>query len=136
MKKNKIPRIVLGLAVSAFLLLCSCGYYGESKEFDGFTLYYTDAVTEEDADYLGDFLEYSEFADPSNEIALQLNKTGNTYEVRMPVKKGIEQDQEIKDEIKLVAAEISAMVFDGAQVDFHLCDDKLNTLVVVPMARW
>lgn len=74
-----------------------------------------------------------EFADGS-EKTVQINKSNNTYEFRLVVKKGIEQDQEYIDMFKVFAADLSTDVFNGEQVDVHLCDEYLNTLRVTPMS--
>ncbi|MDR1380188.1 MAG: hypothetical protein LBJ47_01770 [Tannerella sp.] len=123
------------LTLFVLLLVSSCNDYGTEKNFNGTQLFYTSAVTERDADKLGAYFIDMGFAD-GDEKTVQLNKTGKTYEVRMVVKKGIEQDQEYKDNAKLLAAEISESVFDGANVDIHFCDEELNTLIVLPMATY
>lgn len=105
----------------------------KEKNFNGVQLFYTSAITEAEADSLGNFLISSEFAD-GDEKTIQLNKTGNTYEFRMVVKKGIEQDQEYTELGKALASEISEGVFNGQQVDVHYCDENLNTLRVLPMS--
>jgi hypothetical protein len=84
---------------------------------------------------LGEYLVDSGFADGETK-SVQLNKSGKTYEFRMVVKKGIEQDQEYKNLGKMLGAEISADVFGGAQVDTHFCDENFKTLIVLPMATY
>jgi len=117
-----------------FLLTLACDNLGTlnlgtKKTFNGYEIYYTSAVTEKEADKLGAWLIANEWADGERKTA-QLTKTGKTYEFRMVVKKGIEQDQEIIDQFKLVAYHLRE-VFDGQAVDIHLCDERLNTLRVV-----
>jgi hypothetical protein len=117
------------------LLAISCSNYGEQKTFNGTQVFYTSAVTLNDVNKLGEYLVDSEFAD-GEEKSVQLNKTGNTYEFRMVVKKGIERDQEYRDLGKLLAAEISEYCFDGARVDTHFCDENFKTLIVLPMSTY
>ena len=126
-------KIFLSFAVLAFVL-SSCGAnHGKEKNFKGVQLFYTDAVTEAEADALGAYLIEQEFAD-GEEKTVQLNKTGKTYEFRMVVKKGIEKDQENISMFKIVAAELSANVFKGEPVEVHICDDQLKTIqVVIPL---
>jgi len=121
------------LTFSIILFTASCNNYGEQKTFNGTQVFYTSAVTMSDVNNLGKYLIDSGFADGEYKT-VQLNKTGNTYEFRMVVKKGIEQDQEYRNLGKLLAAEISAYSFNGARVETHFCDDKLKTLIVLPMA--
>jgi len=129
MKKTKS---VLGVLILFFVILSSCSNYGKEKEFNGVQLFYTSKITEAEANLLGEFMIESEFAD-GNEKTVQINKTGNTYEFRMVVKEGIEKDVEYCDIAKIYAAQISSDVFNGSPVEVHFCDDKLNTLKVLPM---
>jgi len=126
-------KIFLSFALIAFVL-SSCGAdYGKQKNFKGTELFYTDAVTEAEADALGAYLIESEVAD-GEEKTVQLNKTGKTYEFRMVIKKGVEKDPEIISLFKVYANELSENVFKGAPVEIHLCDDELETIqVVVPL---
>ena len=119
----------------ASIILTSCDNYGKEKNFNGLQLFYTSNITETEANSMGNYLIESEFAD-GEEKTVQLNKSGNTYEFRMVVKKGIEQDPEYTELGKLIAAEISSEVFNGAQVDVHFCDENLKTLRVLPMSTY
>ena len=49
----------------------------------------------------------------------------------MVIKQGMENDQEFMQLFKQFAKELSVNVFEGKQVDVHLCDDHLKTLRVV-----
>jgi hypothetical protein len=133
-EKMKFIKITTLLFVIS-LLMNSCSNFGKEKEFNGVQLFYTTSITEAEANSLGDYLIKSEFADGGRKT-VQLNRSGSTYEFRMVVKKGIEQDQEYTDLGKLMAAEISAEVFNGKQVDVHYCDENLETLKVLPMATY
>lgn len=104
--------------------------FGEKMEFNGGDLYRTATVTEEEATRLGNYLVAGEFFD-GNEKTVQLNKNGSTYEFRMVVKLGLDQDPDFIEVAKAFATELSEDVFQGEQVDIHLCDDNLNTLRVV-----
>ena len=114
-------------------LFSSCSDNGKEKEFNGVQLFYTSSISDSEATSLGNYLIKSEFADGEYKT-VQINKSGNTYEFKMVVKKGIEQDQEYCNLGKLMAAEISSEVFNGMQVDVHFCDEKLETLKVLPMS--
>ncbi|MCC6550325.1 MAG: hypothetical protein IT279_09680 [Ignavibacteriaceae bacterium] len=127
---NRSGALVL---LSAMFLLVGCSNRGSEKTFNGVQLYYTSDVTEAQADALGDYLIKSEFANGEPKT-VQLAKQGNTYEFRMVVKKGIENDAEYAEIFKIFAKDISDNVFNGSQVDLHACDDNLETLRVFPMA--
>ena len=127
-----ISMLIFTMLFSAMLVGCGADYgtkinFGENNE-----LYYTESVTSEQAQSLGEYLVKGEFfANDGNERTVQLNKSGSTYEFRMVVKTGLDQDQATIDLMKEVAAELSANVFNGETVDVHLCDDTLKTLRVV-----
>lgn len=129
MKKLKLFLVV---TMVFFVILTGCSNFGTEKEFNGVQLFYTSSITEAEANSLGNYLIKSEFAD-GNEKTVQINKTGNTYEFRMVVKEGVDKDEENIELAKIIAAQFSADVFNGSPVEVHYCDNKLNTLKVIPM---
>ena len=118
------------VVLSALLLSGCFKDYGTLLEFGKGQLYYTSEVTSSEADRLGKYLVQEGFFN-GNEITVQLNKAGETYEFRMVVKKGIESDQEYLKVFREFSSELSTNVFSKKQVDIHLCDDQLETLRVV-----
>ena len=131
MKRN----IFRFFTVLIILPIIGCSNYGKEKTFNGTQLFYTSSVTENEVNRLGQYLIDEGFADGDYK-SVQLNKTGNTYEFRMVVKKGLENDQQYREIFRYFTAELSEYVFNGANVDIHLCDDSLKTLTVVPMMRF
>lgn len=135
--KRKTFSIATTLITIMFLLFsvsgCSKLDYGTKLTFAKTNeLYYTDKVTSKEAQALGDYLvKIGIFADDSNTRSVQLNKDGSTYEFRMVVKKGLEQDQTVVEAMKIISLDLSNTIFNGAPVDIHLCDDKFETLRVV-----
>lgn len=128
MKKLKVLLLVVVVAMT----FASCQNYGTEKEFDGVQLFYTENVTEDEADKLGEYLISSGFADGA-EKSVQLEKEGETYQFRMVVKEGFEKKEEFLALAKQFANEMSLDIFDGAPVEVHLCNDHLETLKVVSM---
>jgi len=108
---------------------------GEFKNINGVELYFTSNISEDEVKKMCEYLLESGFADGERKT-VQLDRNGNTYEFRMVVKKGIEQDDEYINLGKQMAAEISGHVLDNKQVDIHFCDEKLITLRVLPMSRY
>ncbi len=101
--------------------------FGENNE-----LYYTEDVTVEEAQALGEYLvKLDFFANDGNSRSIQLAKTGTTYEFRMIIKKGLENDQSTIDTMEFLAADISSNVFSNKALDIHLCDENFETLRVV-----
>lgn len=105
--------------------------YGTKLTFNGSELYYTKNVTEAEARKLGDALVKSGWGD--KKVTIQLDKAGETYQVRLPVKEGLDKDEKYLATASVFAADLSKKVFNGAPVEIHLCDDHLKTLKVVPM---
>lgn len=128
---KKLNFIGVLMIIVSLLITSGCGQgYGTLLEFNGGQLYYTSAVSAAEANKLGNYLVNGEFFD-GNEKTVQLNKEGTIYEFRMVIKKGIENDQEFIQLFKQFSTELSTNVFEGNQVDIHLCDDTLKTLRVV-----
>lgn len=129
MKKVYYISILAGMV----LFLTSCTNYGKEKEFSGVQLFYTESVTEADADLIGNYLVEQQFADGTRK-SVQLNKTGNTLEFRMVVQTGFEKDQDYCDLVGQFASDLSELL-GGQKVEVHLCDEYLQTLKAIPMAQ-
>ena len=124
--------ILMVLAVTAAGIV-SCSNYGKKKMFDSTELYYTDKVTEAEADALGKYLQEEGFTDGDDTKTVQLTKEGDTYQFRMVVKEGYEKDEEYIAIAQAFVYNLSKDVFDGEKVEIHLCDEKLETLKVIEM---
>jgi hypothetical protein len=96
-------------------------------------LYYTAAVSKEDAARLQNFLIHSKLCG-DNQISIQLTKSGSMRQFRMVVKPGFEKDESYYATVRALGATLSAKVFGGAPLEVHLCDDHFRTLRVVPAA--
>lgn len=106
---------------------------GQELNFNGGQLFFTASVTRDEANRLGQFLVREKLFD-GDPKTVQLDKQGRTYSVRIVIKKGVDQDRETIELMRLLAAHLSAEVFYSAPVDIHLCDENLATVrVVVPL---
>jgi hypothetical protein len=125
---------VIGIWVLLIILLVgTAGNYGTRLSFNGGELYYTSSVTPYEAQRLGNYLVVQGFYD-GREKTVQLNRQSATYQVRIVIKRGLENDPSVVQTMKSFASEISQNVFDGASTDIHLCDERLNTIrVVIPL---
>lgn len=128
--KTTLKSILL-IAIIA-ITFSSCQNYGTEKEFNGVSLFYTENVTEDEADKLIDYLKENKFDDGS-EKAIQLEKEGDTYQFRMVIKEGYDEKEDFLQLAKYIASELSVEVFDNAPVEVHLCDKYLETLKVIEM---
>lgn len=122
------------LVLSSAPLSSFLSSYGTELTFNGGQLFYTSSVTEAEAKKLGQYLVENGFFD-GNLKTVQINKSGNTYEFRMVVKKGIEQDESMVLAAKMLAIELSESVFNNAPVDIHFCDERLETIRVIVVLR-
>lgn len=129
--KKTVLQIVSFIAL--LLLLHSCNNYGTEKVVNGTQLFYTSEISESLADSIGKFLVDNKFADGQTKT-VQITKNEKTYEFRMVIKKGIDQDPEYIENTKIFGAFMSAQLFNNANVDIHLCDENLETIRVIPMA--
>jgi hypothetical protein len=109
------------------------GVFKSSWDYkNGCQVIYDGTVSKTQARKVGDYLERQGWFDQDTKT-FQLGKSGKTYEFRMVIKKGLEQDPEVIEGMKVVALMLSQEVFDGAEADVHLCDEHMKTLrVVVP----
>ncbi|MDP2921214.1 MAG: hypothetical protein Q8O12_02435 [Candidatus Omnitrophota bacterium] len=133
------------IAVTVFILvavaLISAGYalkqkaqWGRTLPYKGCRLFYTSKVTEKEAHRLGEYLlKVGLFRDGESTVA-QLTKEGDVYQLRVVTDKEALEKKRPPEEMGpveaagLLAEEISKDVFNGAKVEWHLCDDKFRTL--------
>lgn len=142
---RKIIGLVLGLLLiwilGSYIIsgLFSSNYtqdWGQKLIFKGMELYYTPAITFDEANRVGWYLveEWGQALDGSRKT-VQLNKTAPTYEFRMVTKPGLENDQVFLRDASLAARELSDKIFGGSPVEVHLCDPYLRTILIVPMSK-
>jgi len=127
--------IFIGAAklLNGLVLLTGATNYGMRMEINHGDLYYTSAVSKDDAKRLGDFLVQQKIFD-GRQISMQLTKNGQTVQVRFPVKPGFEKNEAYVASVQALGVQISQQVFQGAPLEVDLCDDALKTLRAVPVA--
>lgn len=126
---KKLVTFVIVLVV--FLLIWKFGGsdYGEKLEFNATDVYYTDLVTQEEAQKLGEYLVEAEFAD-GRDKSVQLSKRDSVYLFRMVVMEGAEKDSANDFTFEALALTLSWNVFDNAPVELEACDNTFKTLRV------
>ena len=127
-----MKRIFLVPACLLAVSLYGCNDYGKEKQFHNVQLFYTEHITEPQADSLGSYLLASGF-DDSSKKTVQITKPADVYQFRMVVKKGLENDAAYVPMFKEFAGDISKHVFNGAPVELDACNDKMETLKAFPM---
>ncbi len=118
----------LALVFVAYVVLSIEGY-GEKLEFNGTDVYFTEEVTEAEAQKLGEYLVEAEFADGGSK-SVQLSKRDSVYLFRMVVRDGIVEDSANDVTLLAMTYALSLAVFDGAPVELEACDDVFETLRV------
>ncbi len=109
------------------LFLFSCSNYGDKVVYDGTEVYYKDNILKEKADQVGDYLEEIEFTDGTPK-SVQITKD-SVYNFRMVIQEGLENDESMEMSFKALGCLLSKEVFDGAPLNYTLCDkDRKRTV--------
>lgn len=127
MKKSVTFLIVIAAVVALWLL--SRSDYGEKLEFNSTDVYFTEYVSKEEAQRLGEYLVETSFAD-GLEKSIQLSKRDSTYLFRMVVKEGVTLDSANDLTFEAMAIALSWKVFDRAPVELEACNNSFKTLRV------
>ena len=130
----KLSKILKGFLCSLFIFFATQTAFSQTLpkvSKNKLDIYYTENVSRADAKKLLDYLIEENFTDGSRELGAQLDKSGNTYEFKFNVKKGVDSDPDFIKIAKTMATEISNDLFDKAPVDIHLMDDNFKLLRVV-----
>ncbi|MDP8216533.1 MAG: hypothetical protein P9L98_04380 [Candidatus Kaelpia imicola] len=126
-------RILNYLCIICLLLLnLSCSKtdseWGRSIKYKGSDLYYTSKITKDDAKRLGDYLFEAGFFHEDFKGSSQITKDNDTYQFRIVVNESSLNDKDFIKNAAMFAATISKGVFDGNQVEIHLCDKNFKTV--------
>jgi hypothetical protein len=125
-----VSRFKVFICLLPSMILLGCSGHGTMLKFNGGELYYTSAVSKEQADKLGNFLVKGKFFD-GNRKTVQLTKSGDTYQFRMVLKKDVDLNDRVINPLKQLAQELSRDIFDSSPVEIHLCDEHLKTIRVI-----
>ena len=100
--------------------------YGERIAVNNSELYYTDNVTEAEAQKVAEFID-SFTADIPQEITFQLDKRGDTYVYRMCAQPHAYETDELDASWIATETLLQQDVFPDANVIVELCDDTMTT---------
>ncbi|MFH0895787.1 MAG: hypothetical protein V2A54_15235 [Bacteroidota bacterium] len=120
---------ILALAIIA-VTFAACTNYGTKIEFGKSEVFYTDNVTKEEGQKLGDFLQETEYFTGEG-ASVQLDKEGEKYLVRFVVKEGIDKDESYVKKMASYLTTIQTHLFPEKPLEGHLCDSKFKTLRTV-----
>ena len=131
-RQNKKVGVVFAIIALAVLFVGCNGLYpsewGKILKYEGSKLFYTSAVSQEQARKLGDYLLENGFFQKDNPGTAQITKEGDIYQFRMVVKDGKAQDVEFLKIAGMFAAQLSRDIFDNEMVEMHLCDKNFETI--------
>ncbi len=88
------------------------------------------SVTAEDAENLGSYLQQIGFIDESAK-SIELAKSGSTWQFRMVVQQRYVDDPDYEEVFQTFANDLSADLFNGEPLEFHLCDELFVTLKAI-----
>ena len=108
---------------------------GAKIDYPGGEIYYTSAVTQQQAQSLGNYLQQTGFFDPSGFVSVQLDKADTTYLFKMVAVEGAEDDQQNIQFAENYLVQISENVLDHAPVNFFFCDDRMQTKKMIPFPQ-
>jgi hypothetical protein len=124
--------VVGAVLLLIFVALPRLTYGTEIPLSNGSQLFYTSAVSEAEAQKLAQHLETTMLKDNRFKGSIQLNRSGNTYQIRFVVKEGAESNDLAVLAFQVYGQMASKEVFNGAPVEVHFCDQSLHTVRVLP----
>ncbi|WP_457616356.1 hypothetical protein [Lutibacter sp.] len=126
---------VLKLLVLLFFASCTSNY-GNKLEYNKTEIYYTDKVTLEEVQKLGDYLIKSEFADGvTRSVQLTKDEQTGSYIFKMATKKSIANNELYIVLAKVIAKQFSDSIFNKTPVDYYFCDQKFNPIRKIPFEK-
>lgn len=134
-KASFIIPLVLCIALSAVLIGINVYYssipdtkitYGEDE------LYYTNRVNKEEIEKLGEYLSYSGFfVEDNHEISAKIDKKSDKYIFSFPINEEYLNDEEVLEDCREMTHILSTEVFEGHNVEMHLCDTRFKNLKTI-----
>lgn len=116
--------LILTLAVMMFT---ACNNYGKKKTFGKGELYYTEQITEEEAQKAGEFLLKNGILSEDRRNSIQLDKADSIYKLRIVVEDKFFTNDSADITFRGISTFMSLEVFDNKPVEVDLCDDQLKT---------
>lgn len=109
------------------VLFVGCNNYGKKIELGKAKMYYTNMVTEEEANKTGVFLQKNGFLNPDKPTMAQLDKKDSTYLIRIYVEKKLYTNDSFNVPLYSLRTRAALEVFDNALVEIDLCNSRLKT---------
>ncbi len=134
--KKQNRSLVWGLLGLAILTALGCGSifdtgYGPNVQNGSVEVFYVGGATQDEANSLAAYLN-KDLTAGDKKRSVQLKKSGETYQVRVVIQTGLQNDEKTKTAMQILGARVSQEVLKGAAVEVHICDEKLKTISVLP----
>ncbi|WP_130807881.1 hypothetical protein [Senegalia massiliensis] len=133
-KASYLIPVIISLIVSAiliFLLITTIHIPDNKITYNESELYYTERVTEEQAEELGNYLSQQGLFDGGSPVFLKIDKSEDIYKLSFVVDEDYLDDTELQESAKYLSNEISVNVFDNNKVNFILSDEKFKPLKTI-----
>ena len=122
--------VLIGIVVIVVILaVMSINIPDNYKDFGNGELYYTDNVTSEEVDNLGNYLlEVGYFSETGNGISAKLDRQYNVYIISFVIKEEYATDPEVIELFTYAREEIAMIIFPDNEVEVILADGSFNAL--------
>jgi hypothetical protein len=118
-------RVFIIMAVIAVFFV-ACTNYGTKKTYGKGELYYTENITEAEADSVGAFLSEIGYLNDETGVTVQVDKVDTVYKLRFVVKEEYHTNDSLDFFFKIYGNMASERVFGGKTVEVDLCDNLLK----------
>ena len=127
--------LVFCIIVTALLIwamIYSKNIPDKSLAINGDELYYTDNISKNEVDKVGEYLkEKGLFVQDNNTISIKLDKKENEYILSFIVNKENLESSDTSEYAKFFGKALSTEVFNNSKVRVNLCDDRFNSLKAI-----
>jgi hypothetical protein len=133
-KASYIIPVIICTCITGFVIwgmFSSVNVPDQMKKFSGDEMYYTDNVTINEVNKLGNFLEENDFfINDGKTVSVKLDKKSDTYIFSMILNKKYIDDKEYMDNLKQFAQQLSTDLFKS-KVEIDICDNTFKPIKVV-----
>ncbi len=121
---------VTGLVV--WYMLAFPAFSGSNLDFNGNKVFYTQGVSKDEAEKLGNYMVSTGFFSGENKKDIKLDNAQDCFIVSFVMaNNAVAGKNETKDTFRQLAKLISKTVFNNAKVKVELCDDSFKPLVTL-----
>lgn len=134
---SSLRKMTLGIVILAGGIIGAMAAlpgYGTLLTFNNGELYYTENVTRDEANKLGEFLVETELFDGTRKT-VQLDKQNGVYQFRVVVLPGYLDKPEMNTFFRVFGKDICNEVLAGQPLEIHITDEFLKTKQVIDVVQ-